>query len=165
MSLVYEFVPNKSLDWFLFGANRGAYLNREIRHKIIIGIAIGPVYLHEDSCPKIIHQDLKLSNILLDGEKNPKITNFGMAKLFGGEQTQGNTSRIAGTFYDVVKFLFKAWKLWNGGEHLNLVDPTLENNFSEHDVERCIHVAFLCTQEDLAKRPNMASVCSCLTPN
>lgn len=78
-------------------AKRGAYLKWKTRYKIIVGIARGLLYLHEDSNPKIIHRDLKPSNILLDGEMNPKIADFGLAKLFGGDQSQGNTSRIGGT--------------------------------------------------------------------
>ncbi|KAM4102060.1 hypothetical protein ACB094_05G194300 [Castanea mollissima] len=96
--LMYEFVPNTSLDHFLFDPIKREQLNWEKRYKIIGGIARGLLYLHEDSRLRIIHRDLKASNILLDEEMNPKISDFGMAKLFLLDQTQANTSRIVGTY-------------------------------------------------------------------
>ena len=68
-----------------------------MRYKIICGIARAILYLHEDTRHKVIHRDLKASNVLLDDEMNPKISDFGLARLFDAGQSHNMTHRRAGT--------------------------------------------------------------------
>lgn len=96
--LVYEYLPNKSLDHFLFDKSKSALLDWRRRHNIIMGVARGLVYLHQDALLKIVHRDIKASNILLDEELNPKISDFGLAKLFKDEESHLRTRRIVGTY-------------------------------------------------------------------
>ncbi|KAI9083647.1 hypothetical protein K1719_034348 [Acacia pycnantha] len=180
--LVYEYMTNKSLDAYIFDPLQQKHLDWERRFNIIEGIARGLLYLHRDSRLRIIHRDLKASKILLDEGMNPKISDFGMAKLFGGSQDQANTERIVGTygyispnmqlkdsirrnliFYEDTESLTLlgfAWKLWINANVLPLIDPQIYDPNFQKDILRCTHIGLLCVQELAKDRPTMASVMS-----
>ncbi|KAL0320982.1 UNVERIFIED_CONTAM: putative LRR receptor-like serine/threonine-protein kinase [Sesamum radiatum] len=95
--LVYEYLENKSLDQLLFGTeSKHIYLDCTTRYNICLGVARGLAYLHEESRLRIVHRDVKASNILLDSELTPKISDFGLAKLYDDDKTHIST-RVAGT--------------------------------------------------------------------
>eukprot|EP00252_Welwitschia_mirabilis_P020770 TRINITY_DN5157_c0_g1_i5.p1 TRINITY_DN5157_c0_g1~~TRINITY_DN5157_c0_g1_i5.p1 ORF type:complete len:383 (+),score=49.27 TRINITY_DN5157_c0_g1_i5:123-1271(+) len=95
--LVYEYLPNHSLDKILFDRDKRKQLGWQQRYSIILGMARGLLYLHEDSQACIIHRDIKASNILLDDKWHPKIADFGLARLYPEDKTHV-TTRVVGTY-------------------------------------------------------------------
>ncbi|XP_039001504.1 G-type lectin S-receptor-like serine/threonine-protein kinase SD1-1, partial [Hibiscus syriacus] len=165
--LVYEYMLNRSLDYFIFDQTKSKVLTWSKRFHIICGIARGLLYLHQDSRLRIIHRDLKASNVLLDGEMNPKISDFGLARTFGGNQTEANTNRIVGTYgYMAPEYatdgLFSVKSdchlLWTEGKPSDVADDFLVETGDLPELLRCIHISLLCVQQHPEERPSMSSV-------
>ncbi|XP_039169815.1 G-type lectin S-receptor-like serine/threonine-protein kinase At1g61500 [Eucalyptus grandis] len=176
--LVYEYLPNKSLDTFLFDSKEKAKLSWSVRFHIIQGVARGLLYLHHDSCLRVIHRDLKVSNILLDEKMNPKISDFGLSRMFEGTQVLVNTHKVVGTLFGVLlleiisskkntssdypgqhlNLLAYAWHLWCEDRVLDLRDEGIANAFLVSEVMRCIQLGLLYTQDHATDRPNMLAV-------
>ncbi|KAF7044755.1 hypothetical protein CFC21_053944 [Triticum aestivum] len=95
--MVYEYMPNGSLHTSLFSSEKAHQLDWTKRSMVISGIARGLLYLHQESRLKVIHRDLKPSNILLDLDMTPKISDFGLSRAFGGDQSMDITKRPVGT--------------------------------------------------------------------
>ncbi|KAK8331119.1 hypothetical protein V6Z12_A10G053300 [Gossypium hirsutum] len=178
--LVYEYLENKSLDQALFGRS-DLRLDWPTRYNICLATARGLAYLHEESRPRIVHRDVKPSNILLDAELRPKISDFGLAKLYDDEKTHIST-RVAGTIgylapeyamrghltekADIFGFGIVALEILSGRPNS---DNSLEDDkiyllewFDENEALRVVRIALLCTQGSPSMRPPMSRVVAML---
>ncbi|KAH9735210.1 hypothetical protein KPL71_017666 [Citrus sinensis] len=161
--LVYEYMENNSLAR---GEQNRMKFNWEIRREIALGIARGLAYLHEEVKPRIVHRDIKASNVLIDHNFMPKISDFGLSKLLRDNGSHIST-RVAGTFgRPVVSFnleqgehylVQKAWEVYEDRNLGRLVDPTLEMNYPEEEAVRFLKVGLLCVQENVRLRPSMST--------
>ncbi|PHU03599.1 Cysteine-rich receptor-like protein kinase 2, partial [Capsicum chinense] len=147
--IVYEFLPNQSLDRFIFDPIKGKVPNWERRFEIIIGMAEGLIYLHENTQTRIIHRDIKASNILLDSRFRAKIADFRLARSFQDDKSHISTA-LAGTLLH-----------FQGGTVEEIFDPNLmlQNNHTinvKNEVMRFLHVGLLCAQEIPTLRPSMS---------
>ncbi|KAJ4838361.1 hypothetical protein Tsubulata_041371 [Turnera subulata] len=188
--LVYEYLENKSLDQALFG-EKSLNLDWPTRYDICLGVARGLAYLHEESRLRIVHRDVKASNVLLDSDLNPKISDFGLAKLYDDKKThistryamRGHLTEKADVFAfgvlalelisgrpsadssledEKIYLLEWAWNLHEKIRDLELVDSRL-SEFSEEEVKRIIGISLLCTQTSPVQRPSMSRVVAMLS--
>ncbi|XP_009400308.3 cold-responsive protein kinase 1-like [Musa acuminata AAA Group] len=196
--LVYEYMANSSLNKFIFGDRQG-FLNWKQRFNIIVGMARGLAYLHQEFHVCIIHRDIKSSNILLDDDFQPRIADFGLARLLPEDQSHLST-KFAGTLgytapeyaihgqlsekvdtysygvvvleiisgrksndaqlEPVIQYLLEwAWKLYESGDSIDLVDRSLDpTEYSPEEMKRIVKIALLCTQSTVSARPTMSEV-------
>ncbi|KAG5101614.1 hypothetical protein JHK84_046583 [Glycine max] len=168
--LVYEYMKNRSLDLIIYGKS-DQFLNWSTRFQIILGVARGLQYLHEDSHLRIVHRDIKASNILLDEKFQPRIGDFGLARFFPEDQAYLST-QFAGTLKNTDLTLASekqylpeyAWKLYEKSMLMEIVDPKLqEQGIEEKDVMQAFHVALLCLQPHADLRPAMSEIVAMLT--
>ncbi|KAF1885234.1 hypothetical protein Lal_00029123 [Lupinus albus] len=176
--LVYNYLENNSIAQTLLG---GGYsdiqFNWRTRTTICIGVARGLAFLHEEVRPHIVHRDIKASNILLDKDLKPKISDFGLARLIPSHLTHVST-RVAGTIgylapeyairgqltrkADIYSFgvllVEITWELYEQGELIRLVDISLNGFFDAEEACRILKIALLCTQDNPKLRPSMSSV-------
>ncbi|MBA0858084.1 hypothetical protein Goshw_021246 [Gossypium schwendimanii] len=148
--LVYEFVNNGNLEQWLRGdMSHKGYLTWEARIKILLGTAKALAYLHEAIEPKVVHRDIKSSNILIDDNYDSKISDFGLAKLLGDGK-----SYIA-TRVNMVEWLKMMVQLRRSDE---VVDPNIEARPSTSALKRALLTALRCVDPDADKRPKMSQV-------
>ncbi|KAJ6801716.1 putative LRR receptor-like serine/threonine-protein kinase isoform X2 [Iris pallida] len=143
--LIYEYLENNSLARALFGPERSRLnLNWQTRRQICLGIAKGLTYLHEESTLKIVHRDIKSTNVLLDRDLKAKISDFGLAKLHEEENTHIST-RIAGTFgymapeYAMRGYLTDKADVYSFGiVMLEIVSGTANSNYRPKEDMMCL---------------------------
>ncbi|XP_052880017.1 G-type lectin S-receptor-like serine/threonine-protein kinase SD2-5 [Gossypium arboreum] len=166
--LVYKYMANGSLDQWIFNKNQEPALGWQIRKKIILDIAKGLAYLHEECNQKILHLDIKSQNILLDENFNAKVSDFGLSKLIGRDQSRVVTTMRGTPGYMAPECsqqvedrhlvgLFR--RKQEMGQLMDLVDKCSDDMLSNAaEVVEMMKVTAWCLQTEYARRPSMSIV-------
>ncbi|KAH1056172.1 hypothetical protein J1N35_034237 [Gossypium stocksii] len=179
--LVYEFLPNKSLDFIIFDDSKRSLLDWKKRLEIICGIARGMLYLHHDSRLRVIHRDLKASNVsnvfllfhfcclLYDfsGYMSPEYAMHGHFSMksdvysFGVLLLEIITGKKNSSYFPnspSLNMVGHVWELWKEDKAMEVVDSSLGDSYSTDDILKCIQIGLLCVQECATNRPTMLTV-------
>ncbi|KAG8085677.1 hypothetical protein GUJ93_ZPchr0010g10952 [Zizania palustris] len=144
--LVYEYVDNGNLEQWLHGdIGPVSPLSWDTRMDIVLGTAKGITYLHEGLEPKVVHRDIKSSNILLDKRWNPKVSDFGLAKLLGSDSN----------YVNLVEWLKN---MVSNRDYEAVLDPKLPEKPTSKALKKALLVALRCVDPDSQKRPKMGHV-------
>ncbi|TVU48754.1 hypothetical protein EJB05_00025 [Eragrostis curvula] len=157
--LIYDFVELGSLDGYLHGdAQEDQPLNWNARMKIALGSARGLAYLHHDCSPGIVHRDIKASNILLDISLEPRVSDFGLARLLVDNGAHVTTV-VAGTFgYLAPGTLLLLLNTLTGEHRLEDIIDERCGDVEVEAVEAILDIAAMCTDADPGQRPSMSAV-------
>ncbi|KAL0451124.1 UNVERIFIED_CONTAM: L-type lectin-domain containing receptor kinase IV.1 [Sesamum latifolium] len=170
--LVYEYMPNGSLDKFLHDQPKFT-LNWDQRFRVIKGVASGLLYLHEEWEQVVIHRDIKASNVLLDGELRARLGDFGLARLTGKATTSTDVYGFGAFLLEVAcgrrpvepkasneKAVLVEWvfSLWSKGEILGAVDPNLGNDYAAEEAELVLKLGLLCSHSRPEVRPRTRDI-------
>ncbi|CAN1184405.1 L-type lectin-domain containing receptor kinase IX.1 [Linum perenne] len=178
--LVYEFLPNGSLDQHLFSGERSTVLDWPVRYKIALGLASGLLYLHEEWEQCVVHRDIKSSNVMLDSNFNAKLGDFGLARLVDHELGKASKESDVYSFGVValeiacgrkpvdpkqelrkVRLVEWVWDLYGKGEIMEAVDWRM-TAADGGDVERLMIIGLWCCHPDEMHRPSIRQVISVL---
>ncbi|KAK8652945.1 hypothetical protein V6N13_126966 [Hibiscus sabdariffa] len=156
--LVYDFVPNNTLEYHLHGKNV-PIMDFASRLRIALGSAKGLAYLHEDCHPHIIHRDIKAANILLDNNFEAMVADFGLARL----STTNDTTRVMGTFGYLINYFMEQARphldrALETGNHVQLVDPRLEGNYDHIQMQCMVACASASVKHSAKRRPKMSQI-------
>ncbi|KAI8573922.1 hypothetical protein RHMOL_Rhmol01G0313500 [Rhododendron molle] len=163
--LVYDYMPNGSLDKFLF-SNEKPSLDWAQRYRIIRGVASALLYLHEEWDQVILHRDVKASNVLLDADLNGRLGDFGLARLYD-HGANLKTTHVVGTIGkpiqlqqspDAVVLVDWVFEKWKEGAILDTSDPRLGGDYLGEEMELVLKLGLLCSKSDAATRPSMRQV-------